>query len=167
MATNIRTILTAFFLLLVIQAVGQNHDSMYAKYINPENTNPKPCPQTTTKVDYNQAISDETRDEIKDALDKYTLTKFLTSYEFVVCVLLIIFTVLALSLEYALIIKGKIDSLNGFKIFVTTIVIFAVLFLIASGYSNNQIAPATGLLGTIAGYILGKQHPVENKTDTL
>jgi len=31
--------------------------------------------------------------------------------------------------------------------------------LITAGYSNDQIAPAVGLLGTIAGYLLGRiQH---------
>jgi NhaP-type Na+/H+ or K+/H+ antiporter len=35
------------------------------------------------------------------------------------------------------------------------IVTFAV-FLIVAGYSDRQIAPAMGLLGTLAGYLLGK-----------
>jgi hypothetical protein len=30
------------------------------------------------------------------------------------------------------------------------------LILVTAGYSNEQIAPAFGLLGTIAGYILGR-----------
>lgn len=36
------------------------------------------------------------------------------------------------------------------------LVIVAGLFLITAGYSQNQIAPMIGLLGTVAGYLLGK-----------
>ena len=36
-----------------------------------------------------------------------------------------------------------------------TIIIMAV-FLIVAGYGNEQIAPALGLLGTVAGYLLGR-----------
>lgn len=37
-----------------------------------------------------------------------------------------------------------------------TLVITAGLFLITAGYSQDQIAPMIGLLGTIAGYLLGR-----------
>ncbi|MDX1617310.1 MAG: hypothetical protein R3224_00890 [Balneolaceae bacterium] len=37
-----------------------------------------------------------------------------------------------------------------------TLIITAALFLIAAGFSNDQIASALGLLGTIAGYLLGR-----------
>ena len=36
-----------------------------------------------------------------------------------------------------------------------TLVITGGLFLITAGYSQNQIAPMMGLLGTVAGYLLG------------
>ena len=34
--------------------------------------------------------------------------------------------------------------------------VFAI-FLVVAGYSDQQIAPVIGLLGTIAGYLLGKE----------
>lgn len=37
-----------------------------------------------------------------------------------------------------------------------TLVVVTGVFLITAGYSENQIAPMIGLLGTIAGYLLGK-----------
>ncbi len=37
-----------------------------------------------------------------------------------------------------------------------TLVITAGLFLVVTGYSQAQIAPMIGLLGTIAGYLLGR-----------
>ena len=42
-----------------------------------------------------------------------------------------------------------------------TIKIFVITIIITAGYSNDQIAPATGLLGTIAGYLLGR---IQNKS---
>jgi hypothetical protein len=38
----------------------------------------------------------------------------------------------------------------------TVLIVFAALFLVVAGYSDSQIAPAFGLLGTIAGYLFGK-----------
>ena len=35
-------------------------------------------------------------------------------------------------------------------------VIIGTLILVTAGYSNEQIAPAFGLFGTIIGYILGR-----------
>ncbi len=57
--------------------------------------------------------------------------------------------------------------LNSFIVkFVTiTLIIISTLFLITAGYSNNQIAPAVGLLGTIAGYLLGRIHHSNTNDD--
>lgn len=35
-------------------------------------------------------------------------------------------------------------------------IIGAAVFLVVTGFSQNQISPVIGLLGTIAGYLLGK-----------
>lgn len=40
--------------------------------------------------------------------------------------------------------------------FGTILIVIAAVFLIVAGYSEKQIAPVIGLLGTIAGYLLGK-----------
>lgn len=42
------------------------------------------------------------------------------------------------------------------RIFAVSIIVTAGLFLITAGYSDQQIAPMFGLLGTIVGYLLGK-----------
>lgn len=42
------------------------------------------------------------------------------------------------------------------RILGTLVILFAALFLVVAGYSDKQIAPVMGLLGTIAGYLLGK-----------
>lgn len=38
----------------------------------------------------------------------------------------------------------------------TIVVVFSALFLVVAGYSDSQVAPAFGLLGTVAGYLFGK-----------
>ncbi len=45
----------------------------------------------------------------------------------------------------------------SFKIFGLTLVIVGGLFLIVAGYSESQSAPMMGLLGTVAGYLLGRE----------
>lgn len=42
------------------------------------------------------------------------------------------------------------------KAITVVIVIVGTLVLVTAGYSNDQIAPAFGLFGTIIGYMLGK-----------
>jgi len=45
---------------------------------------------------------------------------------------------------------------NSIQIVGLTLVLTAGLFLTTAGYSQDQIAPMIGLLGTIAGYLLGR-----------
>ena len=42
------------------------------------------------------------------------------------------------------------------RVFGTTLVVVLAVFLVVAGYSDTQIAPVIGLLGTIAGYLLGR-----------
>lgn len=43
-----------------------------------------------------------------------------------------------------------------------TIIILAV-FLVVAGYDSQQIAPVTGLLGTLAGYLVGRSVPEQSR----
>lgn len=47
----------------------------------------------------------------------------------------------------------------------TILILTFAVFLIVAGYSDQQIAPAMGLLGTIAGYLLGKEPNQITKAD--
>jgi hypothetical protein len=44
-----------------------------------------------------------------------------------------------------------------YKIMALALVVTSGLFLIGAGYDERQIAPMMGLLGTLAGYVLGKE----------
>lgn len=43
------------------------------------------------------------------------------------------------------------------RLTIVSMIIVGALILIASGYSTDQIGPAMGLFGTVAGYLLGRQ----------
>lgn len=55
-------------------------------------------------------------------------------------------------------------DLEATRIFAVSVIVTAGLFLITAGYSDQQIAPMFGLLGTIVGYLLGKSPPGEQGT---
>ncbi|MCK9570568.1 hypothetical protein M0R72_16590 [Candidatus Pacearchaeota archaeon] len=50
------------------------------------------------------------------------------------------------------------------RVFAVSVIVPAGLFLIVMGYSDQQIAPMFGLLGTILGYLIGK--PPSKGTDS-
>jgi len=79
------------------------------------------------------------------------------------------FGLLILLGEIVLVWKLGISPQDTIKFIVVTIIVIGSLYLITAGYTNDQIAPAMGLLGTIAGYLLGKMGPESasnNKPDT-
>jgi len=66
------------------------------------------------------------------------------------------FGVVVLVLVAALMKSGQ-DTDAILRTFGTILIIVGALFLVVAGYSANQVAPVMGLLGTIAGYLLGKK----------
>ena len=46
------------------------------------------------------------------------------------------------------------DAIRAYGI---TLIIIGTMVLICAGYSNDQIAPAMGLFGTLAGYLPGRR----------
>ena len=53
-------------------------------------------------------------------------------------------------------IRGGKSAESVLATFGTILIIVVAVFLVVAGYSDKQIAPVMGLLGTIAGYLLGK-----------
>jgi hypothetical protein len=79
-----------------------------------------------------------------------------TPYEFWLTVLIVLFglTVVVLLLWFS-----RRTDVRPEEVGRSVIVIFVItagLILVTAGYSNDQIAPAFGLLGTIVGYVLGR-----------
>lgn len=67
-----------------------------------------------------------------------------------------IFAILVLALTTVLMLKKR-NAEQVLRTFGILIVIFAAVFLVIAGYSDTQITPVIGLLGTIAGYLLGRR----------
>lgn len=61
--------------------------------------------------------------------------------------------------EIILVYRLNISPQDTIKFIIVTLIVIGSLYLITAGYTNDQIAPAMGLLGTIAGYLLGKMGP--------
>jgi hypothetical protein len=70
-------------------------------------------------------------------------------------VAVLLFGLLVLFLATYLIRLGK-SYQAVLRVFGTILIITVSVFLVVAGYNSNQIAPVMGLLGTIAGYLLGK-----------
>lgn len=82
---------------------------------------------------------------------------FYESREFWTTALILLFGLIIVAVEYLLLRNRQHDKVEEFsKFFVITVIIIGTLVLIGSGLDNNQIAPAVGLFGTIAGYLLGR-----------
>jgi len=50
----------------------------------------------------------------------------------------------------------KLKAEDSLRTFGVVLIILGTLFFVAAGFSAQQIAPAIGLFGTIAGYLLGR-----------
>jgi hypothetical protein len=56
----------------------------------------------------------------------------------------------------------KLRAEDSLRTFGVALIIMGTLFFVTAGFSAEQIAPAIGLFGTIAGYLLGR---IERKTE--
>jgi hypothetical protein len=80
-----------------------------------------------------------------------------TPYEFwLTCLIILlgIFIILVLVHSISKIVGSRSEDIWRPIIIVT--IVTGTLVLVTAGYSNEQIAPAFGLFGTIIGYILGR-----------
>ena len=72
--------------------------------------------------------------------------------------IILVFGLMVLALASFLIRSGS-SADSVLRVFGTILIVIGAIFLIVAGYGDTQIAPAMGLLGTIAGYLLGKETP--------
>ncbi len=82
---------------------------------------------------------------------------YLSSKEFFLALLVTAMLLSSLLLQFALLRRMERlrpeDTLRSFGL---TLVIIGTIFFIVAGFDSEQIAPAIGLFGTIAGYMLGR-----------
>lgn len=53
--------------------------------------------------------------------------------------------------------ESKIAAESAIRLTIVSMIIVGSLVLISSGYNKDQIGPAMGLFGTLAGYLIGRQ----------
>ncbi|WDF61033.1 hypothetical protein PQ462_06615 [Flavobacterium sp. KACC 22758] len=108
--------------------------------------------------DYNYFISPEELDSIVNK-NKYYPNYSEQQYQhslYLSISILIFGGIIIGGIFYILIKQKKGWGPNTVQIVSITLLIVAGLFLITAGYSQQQITPIVGLLGTISGYLLGK-----------
>lgn len=92
-----------------------------------------------------------------------TVKREWTTIEIVLSVAILLFALLVFVLQSIMMVRLKLEwtpqsilRFNGI-----TLIISGALLLVVAGYSNQQVAPVMGLLGTIAGYLLGARERTE------
>jgi hypothetical protein len=81
----------------------------------------------------------------------------LSSYEFWLSVQVLVLGVAVLVVEYLLLRGRRVSGEEILRVLAVTLIVVATLFVVTAGFSAQQISPAMGLLGTIAGYLLGRR----------
>ena len=79
-----------------------------------------------------------------------------TTNAMTMCTVILLFGLVVLSLSAWLIRVGQHPT-SVLRVFGTVLVIVMATFLVVAGYDDKQIAAPLGLLGTIGGYLLGKE----------
>lgn len=92
-----------------------------------------------------------------------SVQRFRTQEEEVLTIEFLIFGTVVLIMACLLLLKFSSDCNVAFKYFIIVLLILGMLLLMAIGYDTNQISPAVGLFGTIAGYLLGKTDQNNNQ----
>jgi len=83
----------------------------------------------------------------------------LSEYEFWLSAEVLAFGFAVLVAEFLLLRRAKITAEEALRVYAVSLILIGTLFAITAGFDSNQIAPAMGLFGTIAGYLLGKRAP--------
>lgn len=82
---------------------------------------------------------------------------FLTDMEFWLSLEVLVFGGIVVFVEF-LLLKGKgVTAEEALRVYAITVIIIGALFTVTAGFDNVSVAPAFGLLGTVAGYILGRR----------
>jgi hypothetical protein len=83
--------------------------------------------------------------------------RLLTSFEFWLALEILIFGVIVIIAEYLIMRSQKLNAEEALRLYGVTLIVIGTLFIICAGFGNDQIAPALGLFGTLAGYLLGRR----------
>jgi hypothetical protein len=90
------------------------------------------------------------------------LKREMSTSEITLSVAVLVFTILLVGVIAAIALKQSQGwSPPTTKLFIIVVVVGGSLFLLTAGYSQEQMTPIIGLLGTIVGYALGRKEEKE------
>ncbi len=82
---------------------------------------------------------------------------FTSQREFVLSLLVMVFGLVVVLGEFVLLYRRPEVAVEDLlKVIAVTLILIGTLMALTAGFSSEQIAPAMGLFGTIAGYMLGR-----------
>lgn len=79
---------------------------------------------------------------------------------------ILVFGLCVLIVQYLLLRKPRRSAYEILQLLAINLIVTGTLFLISAGFDARQIAPGLGLLGTVAGYVLGRKANENSETDT-
>jgi hypothetical protein len=82
---------------------------------------------------------------------------FLSHYEGELSIIIIALGVVVMVALSIILWKKESSADDAIRAYALVLIIIGTIVLICAGYSNDQIAPAMGLFGTVAGYLLGRK----------
>jgi len=143
--TSSSLLLVALFLsTLATSAMGQKASG---------NTSPSSGQGSTTSIPTNTTEPDSSDAEAGAVKPK----NFLSDFEFWLSAEILCFGFGVIVIEFLLLRHTKITAEEALRVYAVTLIIVGTLFAITAGFDSTQIAPAMGLFGTIAGYLLGRR----------
>jgi drug/metabolite transporter (DMT)-like permease len=131
---------------------------------NAQSSSPSSSSESTTREDNNSPQS-----EANDAINKSPPSAssgghYPSSREFILTILVSVLGLIALAMEFLMLRRlTKLKAEDVLRVFAVTLILIGTLFFIVAGFDSNQIAPAMGLFGTVAGYLLGRS--IDRKED--
>jgi hypothetical protein len=125
-----------------------------------QNTSPKRELDThSSKLDSpsKDQVSNAAAEPGRDTSITPSFRRFLTSYEFILALMVLVFGIIVLGVGYFLLKPSNPTPEGALRFYGVIVIVIGTLFLIVAGLNNDQIAPAVGLFGTLAGYLLGRK----------
>ena len=80
----------------------------------------------------------------------------MTEYEYWLSFETLAFGIFVVTLQHLQMRQKNVSAQDGLRMYSITLILIGTLFIITAGFSSLQIAPAMGLFGTVAGYLLGR-----------
>jgi hypothetical protein len=81
----------------------------------------------------------------------------MSTFEFKLSLIVLVFGFLVLLAEFLLLRSMAHTAEQLLRIFGITLIVIGAMMMVPAGFNAEAIAPAMGLLGTIAGYLLGQR----------